>query len=485
MDENENKDIVEGNGFTMNSVPEADKSNEAEPAAETGTEPAKESSAADPSYSKYDESANTYTWQPASEANPQDKSSGKKDKKVKREKKKGGFFSKLAVVIVLALIFGIVAGAASFGMNSGLTHFFGDGSAQQIETTDSTIGSTDSTGTTSGSAGSMDVSGIVAEVMPSVVAITTTQTVDYGSYFPGLDSGQSEEVQSGSGSGIIIGKNDTELLIITNNHVVEGTTSLYVQFVNDVKVNAVVKSAQASEDLAVVAVPLSEIDADTISQIKIATLATDEVKVGEGAIAIGNALGYGQSVTTGVISAVNREVTVDNLTLTLIQTDAAINPGNSGGALLNMKGEVVGINAAKYSSNAVEGMGFAIPISSKSEIINQLITAETKNKVDESQKGYLGIYGRDVSSDLSQAYNIPEGVYVVQVIDGGAAKAAGIKQSDVITELDGQTVSSMTDLQAQLEYYSAGESIPIKIMTVSDNAYVEKELNITLTGQIE
>lgn len=439
-------------------------------------------------YNTYNESSNTYAWQPggASAASGADDRNKKEDKKVRKEKRNGGFFRKLAVVIVLALIFGIVAGSASYGMHKGLGYFFGTGT--QEETTgliDQTDPEDETTPSGTDTAGITDVSSIVAEAMPSVVAITTTQTIDYNTFFPGLGENRSEEVESGSGSGIIIGKNETELLIITNNHVIDDSTSVYIQFVDGTKVDAVVKSARASEDLAVVAVPISSITEETFSHIKIATLATDAVVVGEPAIAIGNALGYGQSVTTGVISAVEREVRIDSLTLTLIQTDAAINPGNSGGALLNMKGEVIGINAAKYSNSQVEGMGFAIPISSKTDIIDELLNAETRNKVDDAQKGYLGIYGRDVSKDLSQTYNIPEGVYVVQVVEGGAAAAAGIRQSDVIVELDGHKVSSMDDLQEQLAYYESGEKVSVRIMTISENAYIEKVLEIELTSQIE
>jgi serine protease Do len=422
-----------------------------------------------------------YTWKPSDP----DLFTDNSDKK--KKKKKDRHVNKFVVLIVSALIFGIIAGGTTYAVNLGLSTVFSKKSNVQIDSTSVVDGSGTST-SYDGDTTVSDVTAVVNEVMPSIVAITTTAVVEnYGDYFSFFNQGSSsgEEVESGSGSGIIIGKNDSELLIVTSNHVVEDSTSVYIQFVNDTQVQATVKSSSSAEDLAIVSVPLSSIDEDTLNSIKIATMATDDVQVGEPAIAIGNALGYGQSVTTGVISAVDREVTVDSLTLTLIQTDAAINPGNSGGALLNTKGEVIGINEAKYSETGVEGMGFAIPISAKSDIINQLINTEAKQKVDSSKKGYLGIYGRDVSEESSQMYNIPEGIYVTQVIKGGAAEAAGINEKDVITEFDGQTVTTMEELQDLLQYYESGTKVKVKVQALKDNQYTEKEVELTLTGEIK
>lgn len=432
-------------------------------------------------YNVYDAETNSYTWTPMNQDQPVEGYSN--NPKKKKEKKS---VNKAVLLIAMALIFGLIAGGTMYGVNTGLNYLFPNNSASvDIPYTNSLEStSTDADNVSYAGVTTTDVSSVVEEVMPSIVAITTTQVVDYGSYLPFYNNSDgSEEVESGSGSGIIIGKNETELLVITSNHVVEDSSSVYVQFVNDTSVAATVKAAKADEDLAVVSIPLSSIDSDTLNQIKIATLAADEVQVGEGAIAIGNALGYGQSVTTGVISAVDREVTVDNLTLTLIQTDAAINPGNSGGALLNMKGEVIGINEAKFSSSGVEGMGFAIPISTKTDIIEQLVNAETREKVDTAERGYIGIQGRDVTSSLSEMYSIPVGVYITQIVDGGAAETAGIEKSDVIVEFDGQSVSSMDDLQSLLEYYESGREVSIKIMTLENKEYVEKEVSLTLTAK--
>lgn len=335
-----------------------------------------------------------------------------------------------------------------------------------------------------------DVSGVVDNVMPSVVAITSTQKVQsglnslYGYYFG--NSGNQYEEQTGAGSGIIIGQNDTELLIVTNNHVVEDADSLQVQFIDNETVTAQVKGTDYDKDLAVVSVKLSDIKESTLNSIKIATLGdSDKLKVGEGTIAIGNALGYGQSVTVGVISALDREVQYEDRTMTLIQTDAAINPGNSGGALLNTKGEVIGINAAKYSSSSIEGMGFAIPVSSVKDVIEELMNKQTLTKVDSDKKGYLNIYGRDVTDALSEAYNAPVGVLVVEVIKDGAADKAGIEKSDIITKVDGEKVTSMEELQKRLEYYEKGTTVTFTVQYLKDKEYVEKEVEVTLGEQME
>ena len=418
-------------------------------------------------------------------------------------KKKGGF-EKFLKIMATAVCFGFVAGCVMFGVtivgdilvdNNGsgvkidstvpfeketekVTH---DNSNTKVET--ATTGNVQSSNQLSTV---MDVSNVVEEVMPSIVAITSTQIVDPGYYF-WFSGGESYE-QEGAGSGIIIGKNETELLIVTNNHVVADADSLSVQFINEESVTAYVKGTNSANDLAVVSIPLKSIDSATLESIKIATLGDSEsLEVGEGAIAIGNALGYGQSVTTGVISAIDREVQVDSSTkLTLVQTDAAINPGNSGGALLNVKGEVIGINAAKYSSDSVEGMGFAIPISTAREIINDLMNRETKIKVDEEDRGYIGINGRDVDDSTSEVYGIPKGVYVYSTVEGGAAHRAGMEKGCVITAIDGEPVSSMTELKSALEYYAKGDKAILTVQVPSGpSEYKEETFELTLTGDLE
>lgn len=387
---------------------------------------------------------------------------------------------KVLLIILAAILIGVVAGGVMFGVNSSLNYFFASGALEfNIPHTDTGSGflidQTEDAEVTVA-----DVSAVVQESMPSIVAITTTTMLssnDWYSYYYG------QQEATGAGSGVILSKNDTELLIITSNHVVEGTDKVSVKFVDEISVEAVIKASNSKEDIAIVAVPLADIGEETLKTIKIATMAAEPVVVGEGVIAIGNALGYGQSVTTGVVSALQRDVTVDNLTLTLLQTDAAINPGNSGGALLNMQGELIGINEAKYSSNNVEGMGFAIPISEKRELVEQLLNAETKKKVPDSEKGYLGIYGVDVSADTAELYNIPEGVYVYRVVSGAGAEEAGIKEKDVITGLDGQEISRNIDLQNALEYYKIGETVTLDIMKLQNNTYIEDQVKVVLTGQ--
>lgn len=327
-----------------------------------------------------------------------------------------------------------------------------------------------------------DVTEVVENVMPSVVSITNiyTETTNFwGQSF-------SSEAQS-SGSGIIIGENDSELLIVSNYHVVQDADTLKVQFINDSVVDAQVKGSDSNMDLAVIAVSLDDLDSATKDAISIAKMGDSEsLKVGEPAIAIGNALGYGQSVTTGVISALDRQIEISEDGSTsgeLIQTDAAINPGNSGGALLNVKGEVIGINSNKIGGSAIEGMGYAIPISSAEPIIENLMTRETKSKVDVEKKGYLGISGINVTNDVSQMYGMPEGVYVTQVYDGTAAAAAGMLNGDIIIGFEGSTVGSMEDLQGYLEYYEVGESVEVTIMRASEGTYSEQTLTVILSEQ--
>ena len=294
-------------------------------------------------------------------------------------------------------------------------------------------------------------------------------------------SSQRYEVPS-SGSGIVVGQNDDELLIVTNNHVVEGSKDLTVTFIDESSVSATIKGTDSESDLAVIAVSLSAIDSDTMGKVKVATLGdSDALKVGEGVIAIGNALGYGQSVTVGYVSALDREVrTQTEVSRNLLQTDAAINPGNSGGALLNMRGEVIGINAAKYSSTEVEGMGYAIPISKAQDIINDLMNRKTRTEVEESKRGYLGIQGTNVDDMTAAMYGMPRGIYVYKIVEGGAAASSGLREKDIITKFDKQTVRSMADLQEMLTYYEGGSTIELTVSSLENGEYVERTVEITL-----
>lgn len=331
-----------------------------------------------------------------------------------------------------------------------------------------------------------DVSQVVEEAMPAVVAVASTavyQMPDFGfGWFFGGGS-QSYEVPS-SGSGIIIGENDTELLIVTNNHVVQDTVSLKITFVDDTAVDAVIKGTDTDTDLAVISVPLDQIPQETKEKIAVARLGdSDGLKVGQGVIAIGNALGYGQSVTVGYVSALNREIkTSDGNTRVLLQTDAAINPGNSGGALLNMKGEVIGINAAKYSSTEVEGIGYAIPVSGVQEILDELMNRKTRSEVAEEKRGYLGIQGTTVDEDAAAAFGMPKGVYVYKILKDGAAADSQLREKDIITKLDGMTVKSMQELQKFLKGYEAGETIELLVQRQEDGQYKEIQVPVTLTG---
>ena len=331
-----------------------------------------------------------------------------------------------------------------------------------------------------------DVSQVVGEAMPAVVAVASTavyQMPDFGfGWFFGGGS-QSYEVPS-SGSGIIIGENDTELLIVTNNHVVQDTVSLKITFVDDAAVDAAVKGTDPDTDLAVISVPLDQIPQETKEKIAVARLGdSDGLKVGQGVIAIGNALGYGQSVTVGYVSALNREIkTSDGNTRVLLQTDAAINPGNSGGALLNMKGEVIGINAAKYSSTEVEGIGYAIPVSGVQDILDELMNRKTRSEVAEEKRGYLGIQGTTVDEDAATAFGMPKGVYVYKILKDGAAADSQLREKDIITKLDGMTVKSMQELQKFLKGYETGETIELLVQRQEDGQYKEIQIPVTLTG---
>ena len=396
---------------------------------------------------------------------------------------------KIGAVALSAVLFGGVAG----GVFTGVTYATGatakaqstqtDSSKQ--ETTKTTLQTTTSSGSTGSSASgqSLDVSSIAKNAMPSIVAITNKSVQEVQDYFSMFSRGsgtQEQEVES-QGSGIIIGQNDSELLIATNNHVVEDADTLSVCFVDDQAYEATVKGTDADNDLAVIAVKLSDISDDTMSQIKIAEIGdSDQLQVGEQVVAIGNALGYGQSVTTGIVSAVNRQLEDSDSENGFIQTDAAINPGNSGGALLNMQGQVIGINSAKLASTEVEGMGYAIPVSTASPIFEDLMNRQTRTKVSSDQAAALDIKGQTVDSSIAEAYGIPQGVYVAEVEKGSAAEKAGITSGSVITKFDGTSVKSMDDLKSQLEYYAAGETVDLVVKIADNGSYVEKTLTITL-----
>lgn len=345
--------------------------------------------------------------------------------------------------------------------------------------------------------GNLDVSEIASEALPSIVSITTKSVQEVQNYFGmygmyGYAPQQQEQEVEGSGSGIIVGKNDDELLIATNYHVVEGADTLSVAFTDGNAVEASVKGFDEERDLAVVSVSLDDVKDDTMDAISIAKIgSSDDLKVGEQVIAIGNALGYGQSVTTGIVSAKNRRMDSDNNTVTdgsddssdgvnLIQTDAAINPGNSGGALLNMEGEVVGINSAKLASTEVEGMGYAIAISDVTDILQNLMNETSRDKLDDSEHGVLGIEGSSVSSEAVQMYGIPAGVFVKKVTEGGAADKAGLKANSVITEFNGKTVSSTDQLIEYLSYYEPDEEVELTVQVPHGTSYKEETVKVTL-----
>lgn len=345
--------------------------------------------------------------------------------------------------------------------------------------------------------GSLDVSEIVSEALPSIVSITTKSVQEVQNYFGmygmyGYAPQQQEQEVEGSGSGIIVGKNDDELLIATNYHVVEGADTLSVAFTDGNAVEASVKGFDEERDLAVVSVSLDDVEDDTMDAISIANIgSSDDLKVGEQVVAIGNALGYGQSVTTGIVSAKNRRMDSDNNTVTdgsddssdgvnLIQTDAAINPGNSGGALLNMEGEVVGINSAKLASTEVEGMGYAIAISDVTDILQNLMNETSRDKLDDSEHGVLGIKGSSVSSEAVQMYGIPAGVFVKEVTESGAADKAGLKANSVITEFNGKTVSSINQLIEYLSYYEPDEEVELTVQVPHGTSYKEETVKVTL-----
>lgn len=397
---------------------------------------------------------------------------------VTSKKKKGGRWKR---GLAYTLVFGLVAGGTFGGVyavthNNNTTPNIGSQVAGEQENTITNESSSDTTivqtNTTSGTSVN-DVSNVVSEVMPSIVSITSTAVVQQN-YF----GQQISQEQQGSGSGIIIAQKNDELLIVTNNHVVSGAEKIQVSFSDSTNVTATVKGTDSSNDLAVVSVKLADLSESTKNTIRIATLGdSDEAQVGEMVIAIGNALGYGQSVTVGYLSAKNREVQTEDYTMSLLQTDAAINPGNSGGALLNASGQVIGINSVKYASTDVEGIGYAIPITYAVPIINDLMNREA---VAESEQGYLGVKFTEVTSAISQRYNMPEGIFVSEAISGSPAEKAGITAGDIITGMDGRTTTTLTAFQELLQSKKAGTEVTLTVQRVSGGKYKQVEVKVTL-----
>ena len=419
-----------------------------------------------------EQKGNTPQWQPGGDH-------------LKKEKKPHKNLMRTVAVVGFAILFGVVSSGIFLTTTVVGNRVFG-----LLDSSKSTTASSDkvSKGTPlskSSSVVTSDVSEVVDQVMPSIVSITSMSVEEVRSFFGGTYEQQSK----GAGTGIIIGKTDTELLIVTNNHVVAGSDTLTVAFTDESTVEANIKGTDAQYDVAVIAVPIENISDDTLDAISVATLGdSTSLKVGEPAIAIGNALGYGQSVTTGVISALNRSVSMTNEEtgdtqesgVKLIQTDAAINPGNSGGALLNMKGELIGINSAKYADSAVEGMGYAIPISKAKPILEELMNRETREKVDSSKKGYLGVSLANLTTEAIEMYNMPTGAFVRSVEDDSPAQEAGICKGDIIVKFDGQKVSDGDDLLDKLQYYKSGEKIEAVIARATNGEYEENTIELTL-----
>ena len=395
---------------------------------------------------------------------------------------------KWSMLIAMAVVFGLVAGLVMFGVNTAANHIAGMGDAPSengVVTDDTEDNSTASANISS--AGTKTPAQVAQEAMPSVVTISTMSVEEMRNFLGGV----AEYKVQGAGTGVIVGENDTELLIATNNHVVEGASTLSVGFIDNSTASAALKGADPDNDLAVIAVNRSDITDDTMSQLKIAAVGvSDELELGEQVVAIGNALGYGQSVTVGWVSALNRDITLTDEngvainSTGLIQTDAAINPGNSGGALLNMDGELVGINEAKTGTTptgiSVDNMGFAIPIDKAEDSLKELMSLPTRDKVDASHASALGIEGQSVTSDLTQLYGIPGGVIVASVVENGPADQAGIQKSDIITELDGRSVGNLEQLQNALQYYAAGETVDVVVQRLNGQSFEAQTVSVTL-----
>ena len=395
-----------------------------------------------------------------------------------KSRKKGSAFKRIVGISAAALLFGTIAGGTMFGVNNLATSLMEteeestelSKKVPEVSSVELKEASTAVTTANNSSSALADVSPIAESAMPSVVAIKGTTSVETYSWF---GEGQTYDTPS-SGSGIIIGKNDTELLVVTNNHVVEDTKDLSVVFIDNEEVKASVKGRDSENDIAIIAVKLEDIKSETLEKIAVARMGdSDELKVGQGVVAIGNALGYGQSVTVGYVSAIDREVTTkDSSIKNLLQTDAAINPGNSGGALLNMSGEVIGINTAKYASTEVEGMGYAIPISKVKDIISELSSKETRSdKVDENNQGYLGIQGKNIGEDVAEAYDMPRGIYVYKIVENSLAADSDLREKDIITKVDSQSVKNMEELKDILSYYKSGEKVKLTVQRLKDSEY--------------
>ncbi len=397
------------------------------------------------------------------------------------KKKKGSTGGKVVLCIFLAVIFGVVACSAykvtdyvwssMFGQRTSVSPA-GDGENTKLNTT--TTSSDNKTTIDS------DVADVAEAVMPSIVSVQNISVQQVQDWFYGTR----EYEQTSSGTGIVIGQNEEELLIVTNNHVVADSKTLTVTFSDESSVEALIKGADSKYDVAIVSVSMKELKEETKNTIKIATLGdSDALRAGEPTIAIGNALGYGQSVTCGIVSALGREI--EGYDAKFIQTDAAINPGNSGGALLNAKGEVIGINTAKVSDSSVEGIGYAIPISDIKDMLDNLMNRKTRTKVEEAKRGYLGITGQTVDSDSAAAYGIPEGIFISEVMEGGAAETAGLSRGSIITKLDGSSVETIEGLKAELEYYAIGEEVTLTVLVPQTNGdYKETNVNVVLQKQV-
>ena len=411
------------------------------------------------------------------------------------EPKKGsGLVKKLGTAAACALVFGAVAGVTMGTVSrvvmpkNAVAKAESSVAAEMVPSVTKTATESESAPSgTSTEGSSLDVSAIVEKAMPSVVAIDVKGEQQVSDFFGRTASYET----SGAGSGIIIGENEEEYLIVTNNHVIENTTSMKVQFIDGKSVDAELKGTDSGADVAVIAVKKSDVADETKSKIAIAEIGdSNELKVGQGVIAIGNALGYGQSVTVGYLSAKDRTITAQDGSTgqetkveNLLQTDAAINPGNSGGALLNMQGQVIGINESKSVDTKVEGMGYAIPISSVTELINQLSAQKTRGTVAEADRGYIGFRGQNVDNEAAQKFNMPVGIFVYKIIDGGAAAESELQENDIITKFEGQSVSSIEDLKEKLTRYKKGETVTLTVKRPSNKGYEEKEIQLTLKGQ--
>ncbi|MCD7884002.1 MAG: trypsin-like peptidase domain-containing protein [Lachnospiraceae bacterium] len=402
----------------------------------------------------------------------------------------------ISIALAGVLTVGAVAGLTGFASKDTVsaTTFTAESDTEEGTSLLTTVSDDSVTEESSSSSSSetLTVAEVAAKALPSVVTITNTSVTELENYYGGYygyfygygsdDEGTTTYESVSVGSGIIIGENDTELLVLTNYHVVEDATELSVGFINEEAAEAVIKGTDASIDIAVVAVQLEDISDETMSEIAIAEIGdSDSLQLGEQVVAIGNALGYGQSVTTGIVSALNRVIELDTYTAEMIQTDAAINAGNSGGPLLDMNGRVIGINSAKASSTGVEGMGYAIPISDVVEIIEDLMNKQTRTEtVSEEESAYIGITGQEVSSEMSSVYGIPEGIYITEVAEDSPAAEAGLQAGYIITKFDSTSVSSMTDLKSLLAYYAGGETVSIVVSYQSNGTYVEETIELTL-----